>query len=120
MGVELRMVRVGTEVVRTLGVVDLCVDPGQRSGGLAGRLLDQVTALAAEVRAAFVVLFADDDRLYRRHGWTGVANTCSWLKINDHTTMGLAEQEATGALMVKATGDRRWPNGDVDLLGHLF
>ena len=120
MGVELRMVRVGAEVLRTLGLVDLCVDPAQRSRGLAGRLLGEVTAFGAQAGVAFIVLFADDDRLYRRQGWSSVANTCSWLQINDHTTMGLAERENTGALMVKAIGDRAWPDGDVDLLGHLF
>jgi hypothetical protein len=26
----------------------------------------------------------------------------------------------TGAMMVKATGPHSWPEGDVDLLGHLF
>src|SRR5262245_1705022 len=39
MGVELRVCRVGDEVVRTLGVVDLCVDEGERSQGLASLLL---------------------------------------------------------------------------------
>ena len=39
MGVELRPVRVGEAVVRTLGVVDLCVDVSARSRGLASRLL---------------------------------------------------------------------------------
>ena len=26
----------------------------------------------------------------------------------------------TGVMMVKATGEQPWPEGDVDLLGHLF
>jgi hypothetical protein len=26
----------------------------------------------------------------------------------------------TGAMMIKATGEQAWPEGDVDLLGHLF
>ena len=120
MGVELRMIRVGDQVARTLGVVDLCVRPDCRSRGLAARLLDQVTELAQVAGVEFIVLFADDDRLYRREGWTGVQNTCSWLKINDHTTLGLAERQQTGALMVKAMGGHAWPEGDVDLLGHLF
>jgi hypothetical protein len=41
-------------------------------------------------------------------------------KINDHTTLGLATAEDTGALMVKKIGQRAWPDGEVDLLGHLF
>ena len=37
MGVEFRIIRVGDTVVRTFGVVDLCVAESQRSRGLAGR-----------------------------------------------------------------------------------
>ena len=69
---------------------------------------------------AFVVLFADDDRLYARHGWARVTNRCSWVKIHDHATLGIARRADPGAMMVKATGEQAWPEGDVDLLGHLF
>lgn len=55
-----------------------------------------------------------------RPGWARVANRCSWLRISDHVTLGLAGPEDTGALMVKATGAQAWPDGDVDLPGHLF
>jgi GNAT superfamily N-acetyltransferase len=119
-GVELRVIRVGSTVLRTFGVVDLCVRGSGRSRGLAGRLLAEVTELARSCGMDFVVLFADDDRLYTRNGWTRAANPCSWLKINDHTTLGLATAEDTGALMVKKIGQRTWPAGEVDLLGHLF
>ena len=120
LGVEFRVIRVGGTVLRTFGVVDLCVAEGQRSRGLAGTLLAEVTALARSCGMAFVVLFADDDRLYARNGWARVANRCSWLRINDHVTLGLAGPEDTGVMMVKAVGEQPWPEGDVDLLGHLF
>jgi predicted acetyltransferase len=107
-------------VLRTFGVVDLCVAEGQRSRGLAGTLLAEVTDLARSCGMAFVVLFADDDRLYARNGWARVTNRCSWLRINDHVTLGLAGPEDTGVMMVKAVGEQPWPEGDVDLLGHLF
>jgi GNAT superfamily N-acetyltransferase len=120
MGVEFRVIRVGGRVLRTFGVVDLCVAEGQRSRGLAGTLLAEVTELARSCGMAFVVLFADDDRLYVRNGWARVTNRCSWLRINDHVTLGLAGPEDTGVMMVKAVGEQPWPEGDVDLLGHLF
>ena len=41
-------------------------------------------------------------------------------RINDHATLGIARQEDTGAMMVKAVGEQAWPEGDVDLLGHVF
>ena len=42
------------------------------------------------------------------------------MRIDDHVTLGLTRQADTGAMMVKALGDQAWPEGDVDLLGHLF
>jgi GNAT superfamily N-acetyltransferase len=120
MGVELRVIRVGSEVVRTFGVVDLCVMPDERSHGLAARLLTEVTELARSCGMDFVILFADDDRVYARNGWTRAGNSCTWVKIHEHTTLGLAREAQTGALMVKVTGQLAWPEGDVDLLGHVF
>jgi predicted N-acetyltransferase YhbS len=120
MGVQLRVIRVGDHVVRTFGIVDLCVRQSERSRGLAGRLLAEVTGYARSCGMAFIVLFADDDRVYARDGWKRVANRCSWMKIDEHATLGLAREEDTGAMMVKATGKHAWPDGDVDLLGHLF
>ncbi|HET7018515.1 MAG TPA: GNAT family N-acetyltransferase [Streptosporangiaceae bacterium] len=119
-GVELRMIRVGGDVLRTFGVVDLCVRTSKRSRGLASRLLAEVTELARSCEIDFIILFADDDRLYLKNGWTRAANRCSWLKINEHTTLGLATAEDTGALMIKRLGRPTWPDGEVDLLGHLF
>lgn len=120
LGVEYRVVRVGGAVLRTFGVVDLCVRDDQRSQGLAGRLLAEVTAYARACRTDFVLLFADDTRLYERNGWASAGNLVSWLKINEHAMLGLAERVAVPELMVTATGELPWPDGDVDLLGHLF
>jgi len=120
MGVELRVIRVADSVVRTFGVVDLCVGESERSRGVASMLLAEVTEFARACGMAFVILFADDDRLYARNGWARVRNRCSWVKIDNHTTLGLARQVDPGVMMVKAVGNRAWPVGDVDLLGHLF
>jgi GNAT superfamily N-acetyltransferase len=120
MGVEFRVVRAGSEILRTFGVVDLCVLQSERSHGLAARLLTEVTDLARSCGMDFVILFADDDRVYARNGWTREGNRCTWVQIHEHTTLGLTRGAQTGALMVKATGQRAWPEGEVDLLGHLF
>jgi GNAT superfamily N-acetyltransferase len=120
MGVEFRVIRVGDSVVRTFGVVDLCVTQSERSRGLAGRLLADVTEFARSCGMAFVVLFADDDRLYARNGWARVTNRCSWVRIDDHRTLGIASRADPGAMMVKPVGEQAWPQDDVDLLGHVF
>jgi GNAT superfamily N-acetyltransferase len=72
LAVELRMIRVADQVLRTLGVVDLCVRDNARSQGIANLLLDEVLTLAHD--SDFVILFADDDRLYSRNGWVRVDN----------------------------------------------
>jgi GNAT superfamily N-acetyltransferase len=120
MGVELRVIRVGDNVLRTFGVVDLCVRQTERSCGLAGRLLAELAEYARSCGMDFIILFADDSRLYDRNGWVRAANPCTWVKIHDHRTLGLAEAEDTGALMVKPIGEQPWPEGEADLLGHVF
>ena len=120
LGVELRVVRVGDEILRTFGVVDLCVRDDRRGQGLAYRLLAEATDYAGACEMDFVVLFADDDRLYRRNGFVHVDNPLSWVKIHDHTTLGVARAVTPHEMMVKAIGPRAWPTGEVDLLGHVF
>jgi hypothetical protein len=111
MGVELRVIRVGGNVVRTFGVVDLCVRQSERSRGLGSRLLAEVSEFARACGMDFVILFADDGRLYARNGWAAVPNRCSWLKIHEYTTLGLAPAADTGAMMVKAVGSERGKPG---------
>jgi Acetyltransferase (GNAT) domain len=120
MGVELRVIRAGDLVVRTFGVVDLCVGGSERSRGLASMLLAEVNEFARACAMAFIILFADDDRVYVRNGWTRVSNRCTWVMINDHATLGLTSRVDPGVMMVKAVGHQAWPADDVDLLGHLF
>jgi len=120
MGVELRVIRAGDLVVRTFGVVDLCVGGSERSRGLASMLLAEVTEFARACAMAFIILFADDDHVYVRNGWTRVSNRCTWVMINDHATLGLTSRVDPGVMMVKAVGHQAWPADDVDLLGHLF
>jgi GNAT superfamily N-acetyltransferase len=120
MGVEYRVVRVGDSVLRTFGVVDLCVRPSERSRGLAAKLLAELTGFARSCRMDFILLFADDDRLYVRNGWARVQNLCTWVQINNHATLGLAKAEDPEAMMVKVIGSQTWPDGEVDLLGHVF
>ena len=43
------------------------------------------------------------------------------MKIGNHGTVGLAtNQPLADVIMVKAIGSREWPDGDIDLLGHVF
>ncbi|XVV17650.1 GNAT family N-acetyltransferase [Actinoplanes sp. CA-131856] len=120
LGVELRVIRVGEQILRTFGVVDLCVRADHRGQGLASRLLDELTGYAAACGMDFVILFADDDSLYLRHGFARVGNPLSWVKINDHRVIGLAQGVTPHELMVRPVSGMPWPPGEIDLLGHVF
>ena len=102
-----------------LGVVDLCVASAQRGQGHAAALLAEVTRLGRAHGAEFVVLFADDPRAYLRAGFETRPGLVRWLKIHEHETLGVAD-ERVDELMVRALGARPWPEGRLDLLGHLF
>ncbi len=120
LGVELRVIRVGDDILRTFGIVDLCVRDDRRGQGLASRLLAEAMEFAGACEIDFVILFADDDRLYLRHGWCHVDNPLTWVKIHEHSTLGVTRAVGPHAMMVKAVGRRTWPTGEVDLLGHVF
>jgi GNAT superfamily N-acetyltransferase len=120
LGVELRVIRVGEHVLRTFGVVDVCVRADRRGQGLASRLLDEVTSYATACGMDFVILFADEDGLYRRHGFVRVDNPLTWVKINEHHTIGLARAVTPHEMVVRPVGGSVWPAGEVDLLGHIF
>ncbi|MEU8817669.1 hypothetical protein [Actinoplanes sp. NPDC048796] len=87
---------------------------------MAGRLLTELTAYATACAMDFILLFADDDTLYTRHGFTRVANPLSWVKINDHQVIGLARSVTPHELMARPVTTATWPPGEIDLLGHVF
>lgn len=120
LGVELRVIRVGEQVLRTFGVVDVCVSEAHRGQGLASRVLKELTTYAETCGMDFVLLFADVDALYLRHGFAPVDNPLSWVKINDHHTIGLAQSVTPHELMVRPVNGTTWPAGEIDLLGHVF
>lgn len=119
LGVELRVIRVGERILRTFGVVDVCVREDRRGQGSAGRLLEEVARYASACAMDFVVLFADRDDLYTRHGFTRVDNPLTWVKINDHHTIGLAQSVTPHEMMVRPVTGAVWPPGEIDLLGHV-
>jgi hypothetical protein len=68
----------------------------------------------------YVILFADEDSLYRRHGFSRVDNPLTWVKINEHHTIALARAVTLHEMMVRPVGSSVWPAGEIDLLGHVF
>jgi GNAT superfamily N-acetyltransferase len=120
-GVTHRVIRVGDLIAKTIGVVDLCVSDAHRSRGVATALLEEITAYGRGCRVDFVLLFADRHDVYLRSGWARVGNRCSWLKIDEHRSLGMADAVSLAdSMMIKPLGELAWPSGDVDMLGHVF
>ena len=75
--------------------------------------------LARRFEIEFLMLFAKDARLYERNGFVRADNPLRWVKIDEHQTIGIAEQPLV-ELMIKPLSNRPWSAGLVDLLGYQF
>lgn len=120
MGIEHRVISNTGIPLRIFGVIDLCVAPSYRSQKIATTLLQQVEELGRTSKIDFLVLFADDSRLYAENGYQRVANICRWLKVDENQTLGVGEKSLSDCMMVKQIGKPIWQDGVVDLLGYLF
>jgi len=119
MGIEHRVIGLSTGPATILGVIDLCVAASHRNHGLASAMLNHLERLGREHHIEFLLLFAQDSRLYARHGYHRATNLLRWLKIHEHRNLGIGEA-VLEELMVKPIGARAWPDGPVDLLGYQF
>lgn len=119
-GIEHRGITNKSIPVRIFGLIDLCVASAHQRKGIATRLLQQIETLGKAYEMDFLLLFADDARLYNRNGYQRVDNCCRWMKVDEHRTLGMAEEQLADCMMVKPIGKKEWQNGTVDLLGYLF
>lgn len=118
---DYRVIRIAAEVVRVLGIIDLCVAPHLRLGGRASAMLDRAAAIAADAHAEFTVLFADKSDLYVRNGYRPVdPAVITWLAVEDRSTYGVQERDFSGIFMARPVAGAEFPRGTIDLLGYLF
>jgi GNAT superfamily N-acetyltransferase len=119
-GIEHRVISNAGIPVQIFGLIDLCVAPSYRSQKIATKLLQQVEGLGKTSKVDFLVLFADNSRLYTENGYQQVTNLCRWMKVDEHQIIGIGEESMADCMMVKKLGDKKWQDGIVDLLGYLF
>jgi GNAT superfamily N-acetyltransferase len=120
MGIEHRVITNTGIPARIFGLIDLCVASSYRSQKIATTMLQQIEEVGRMSRIDFLVLFADDSRLYAENGYQRVSNLCRWMKIDEHQTLGVGEESLSDCMMVKQLGEQIWQNGIIDLLGYLF
>ncbi len=119
MGVEHRAINLAGQPAVIFGVIDLCVRADRRGAGVASGMLRHLESLGREHEIGFIILFADDDRLYSRNGFRRPGNRLVWTKIDEHRTLGIGN-DVLDELMIKEIGSRTWPDGPIDLLGYQF
>lgn len=119
MGVDNRIIRVGDDVLKIAGIIDLSVLPNVQKTGVASRLLNAFEHRFQSVD--FFALMADDPKFYQRHGYKNLelANV-KWLAIEDRTTLDVIENDMTQCFMDKPVKRSDWPKGTIDMLGYLF
>ncbi|TCZ78860.1 GNAT family N-acetyltransferase [Paenibacillus albiflavus] len=120
-GLDYRVMNLNGKPIRVLGIIDLCVSKINRSQGIGSLLLSEIDDFCEGKSVDFVLLFADNKKLYLNAGFKSVDNECTWLKIDDEnqTTYGIGH-EKMNELMVKEVGNIKWENGKIDLLGYLY
>lgn len=116
-----RVIRVGSDVVPILGIVDLAVDPNERRKGVGAELLHRAEVIAQQAGCAFLVAMADRHDLYLRCEYRRLAAAeTRFLAIDERRSHSLISRPLDDIFLVKALNDTRWPSGEIDLLGHLF
>ncbi|MBE9193275.1 GNAT family N-acetyltransferase [Gloeocapsopsis crepidinum LEGE 06123] len=120
MGIEHRVITIAGIPARIFGLIDLCVASSYQSQKIATSLLQQIEELGTTSGIDFLMLFADDPRLYTKNGYHRVANLCRWMMVDEHQTLGVGEESMSDCMMVKQIGIQTWQDGTVDLLGYLF
>lgn len=120
MGIEHRVITNTGTPARIFGLIDLCVASSYRSQKIATTLLQQIEELSKTSKIDFLILFADDSRLYAKNGYQRVENLCRWMKVDEHQTLGVGEELMSDCMMVKQISEQTWQEGMVDLLGYLF
>lgn len=110
LGLDFRAIRVGDAVILISGVIDLCVCPRFRNIGLAGELLCMAQKLSK--KRDYLVLMADDCRLYKRNGYQALVDCdVTWLAIEDLHSHSLVRRDLSDIFMFKSIREQAWPVG---------
>jgi GNAT superfamily N-acetyltransferase len=118
-GLDYRVMNLNGNTIKVLGILDLCVKEAYRSKNIASELLFKIEEFSKIHNIDFLLLFTDIENFYLKNGFVNVKNICKWVKINEHKTLGIGEEEQEG-LMIKKTGYKDWEAGYLDMLGYLY
>ena len=118
-GLDFRVINVAGQIVKIVGVIDVCVAEPFRNNGIGRKLLFQAEAVSGG--RDFALLMADCQALYVRCGYKALSNAPTrWLAIEDLQSHSVIERDLGDCFMYKPLQGAAWPGGAIDLLGYLF
>jgi len=120
LGVDYRIMRLNDQPIKVFGVIELCVLEEKRNHYIGSFLLEEVEKLAINANADFLFLFSKVGSVYEKHNFKYVENICTWLKIHQHRSIGIADEFLKDEMMVKEISNKKWEAGNLDLLGYLY
>ncbi|MDD1827070.1 GNAT family N-acetyltransferase [Photobacterium sp. ZSDE20] len=119
LGLDYRMISIGDNAYKVLGVIDFCVAEDVRGKGIGSSMLSELDMYATGRDVDFIILISDLDNFYSAKGYNRVCATNSWLRLNEHLNHGVAVEEIDD-LYVKPINGVSWPSGNVDWLGYMY
>lgn len=109
-------------LIYIFGIVDLCVNSTLRGHSIATLLLKNIERLAREADSIdCLMLFADEQKLYKNFGFYNSDAKCKFLAIDDLNSMCILEKNLNSSLMIKnIKTEILLKDGIIDVLGHVF
>ncbi|HAS6726905.1 TPA: GNAT family N-acetyltransferase [Vibrio parahaemolyticus] len=119
MGLDYRVVSVGDEIYKVLGVSDFCVEQSSQRHGIGTAMLSQLSEYASSKDVDFIILISDLDAFYTANGYLHLSSLSSWLRIHEHKNYGIAVDQVED-LYVKPISGKTWAVGHIDWLGYMY
>ena len=118
-GIDKRVISVSDQIIRIVGLIDLCVAKKCRSQGIGTELIRAAESKFSD--REFSVLMADNPELYDRLKYIQLSPAPSrWFAIDELKSHSIIERDLGDCFMYKQLSERKWPDGDIDMLGYLF
>ena len=118
--IDHRLISVGNDVFKIFGLADVCVDEAFQSKNLASQMLKRLEEVAEQSDIDYLLLFTNQQSFYKKNGFKIVDNVCRWVFINDNHTLGVSQRNLGKSIMIKSISNKKWGDGMLDLMGHIF
>lgn len=121
-GIDCRVIKASQSgILKTQGIIDLCVDPQYQGKGIASYLLKMIEDNAQKQRVDFIFLFADDHRIYQKNGYQRISVNWRFLAIEALTSVKVINKDLDSCFALKPISSHETLDGQhLDMLGYLY